>query len=564
MLVFLILSTPLAVISPRIIMRIIDAASHVGSRDRIGTWALVLILMTFLSVVFGVVVGWSSTIYRNRVGHGVRLALHRHLQTLSPAWFRIRETGQLMSRQSDDTANLGGVTADAFAEVAVSVLQAAAFLVMLFALEWRLALGGCLLVTVVLLVQLGVSRPLRERNRRAQERLADLSTATHQALAGQALIAAAAAEPQEIRRFAGALHAMIRAAVRRDLFALWSNHLMFLITGVAPTLIILGGAFLIGRDEISVGGLFAFFIYLVQMAGAVAQVARFNPAFQRSLASLERIVDILDAAPDVASPPSGGLAPAIRGDIAFEHVSFAFEAGHPVLADITFEAPAGSMVALVGPSGAGKTTLASLIPRFFDPTSGRVIVDGHDLRSLDLRAWRRQVGVVPQEIFLFDRTVRENIAFGAAGASDDDIRRAAAAANAAEFIDALPEGLDTRVGERGVRLSGGQRQRIAIAREILRNPRILVLDEATSSLDSRSERLIQEALSGLLRDRTSFVIAHRLSTVERADLILVLDRGILVGRGTHASLLAEGGLYARLHAAEFAAIPASDVSESPR
>ncbi len=228
-----------------------------------------------------------------------------------------------------------------------------------------------------------------------------------------------------------------------------------------------------------------------------------------------------------------------------------YEAGRPVLRDISLEVPARTMVALVGPSGAGKTTLAHLLPRFFDPVSGRVLIDGHDLRELDLRRYRRRIGLVPQEIFLFDRTVAENITYGTVGAGDDRIRAAAEAANALDFIEQMPDRFETQIGERGVKLSGGQRQRLAIAREILRDPAILVLDEATSSLDSGTEALIQEALGVLLAGRTSFVIAHRLSTVVRADVIVALDAGRIAELGTHDELLARGGLYARLYESQF-------------
>jgi len=248
---------------------------------------------------------------------------------------------------------------------------------------------------------------------------------------------------------------------------------------------------------------------------------------QSSLASLERIYEVLDTEPEV-SDRGGQRVDAIGGAVTFDNVGFEYEPGRPVLRGIELQVPEQTMVALVGPSGAGKTTLAHLLPRFFDPTTGRVLIDGRDLRDLDLRSYRRHIGLVPQEIFLFDRTVAENLTYGARDAAPDAMRRAAEAANALEFVEAMPDGFDTVIGERGVKLSGGQRQRLAIAREILRNPAILVLDEATSSLDSETELLIQEALDHLLADRTSFVIAHRLSTVVRADRIVCLDGGRIV------------------------------------
>jgi subfamily B ATP-binding cassette protein MsbA len=323
------------------------------------------------------------------------------------------------------------------------------------------------------------------------------------------------------------------------MFFLITRNVFRLIGGVAPTIIVLAGVYLIVTSDLTVGGLFAFFMYLMQMFSAASTVANVNPRMQSSLASLERIYEILDIEPEVVGPVDGVRLPRLRGEVRLESVSFSYDPEVPVLRDISLEVPPRTMVALVGPSGAGKTTLAHLLPRFFDPVEGRVLIDGHDLRSLDLHWYRRHIGLVPQEIFLFDRSVAENITYGTIGATEEEVRAAAAAANALEFIEQMPKGFDTLIGERGVRLSGGQRQRLAIAREILRDPAILVLDEATSSLGV------------LLSGRTSFVIAHRLSTVVRADVIVALEEGRIAELGSHDDLLARGGLYARLYQSQF-------------
>lgn len=548
----LLLSTPLSLISPLIVRKVVDDAVGRSDSQDILMWGGVLIGMTCLSVLFGLGIGYTQTIFHSKVIRDVRLRLYLALQRLSKRYYSDKETGYLMSRQVDDVNNLHGVMADAFTRAGVDAVRAVGYVVMIFYIEWRMATGGLLLATVIFGFQYAISGIHRERSRVARERWSEVSRSLHQSISGYSLVQATASERREALRFTRVLHHSVRAEVRQEMFTLLTGHVFSLIGGVAPTIIVLAGVYLIVTSDFTVGGLFAFFMYLTQMFGAVGRIAGLNPRLQGSLASLERIYEVLDTVPDVVSPRPG-LAPGrIEGEIVFDNVTFSYLPGKPVLSNIAVTIPARSMVALVGPSGAGKTTLAHLIPRFFDPDDGRILVDGNDLRELNLRWYRERIGLVPQDVFLFDRTVAENIAYGAADPSEDLIRAAAEAANAVEFIDEMPDGFDTLIGERGVKLSGGQRQRIAIAREILRNPAILILDEATSSLDSTTERLIQEAMEVLLEGRTSVVIAHRLSTVIRADMILVLDEGRVVERGRHQELLEHKGLYSRLYLSQFA------------
>jgi ABC-type multidrug transport system fused ATPase/permease subunit len=457
-----------------------------------------------------------------------------------------------MSRQVDDVDNLEGVMADAFARAGVDVVRAVGYVLMVFYIEWRMALGALVLVGLIFGFQYAISGMLRERSRVAREKWTEVSQALHQSISGYSLVQATASERQEARRFTRVLHASVRAQVRQDMFSLLTSRVFALIGGVAPTIIVLAGVYLIVTSDFTVGGLFAFFMYLAQMFGAVGRIASLNSSLQPSVASLERIYEVLDTTPEVISPRPGLRPSPLEGEVVFEGVTFAYRPDVPVLHDIALTIAPRTMVALVGPSGAGKTTLAQLILRFFDPAEGRILIDGNDLRELNLRWYRERIGLVPQDVFLFDRTVADNISYGNTSAGQEEVLAAATAANALEFIEQMPEGFETLIGERGVKLSGGQRQRIAIAREFLRNPRILILDEATSSLDSATERLIQQAMETLLAGRTSVVIAHRLSTVLRADKIVVLDEGRIVEIGRHEELLSAAGLYAALYQSQFA------------
>jgi len=411
-----------------------------------------------------------------------------------------------------------------------------------------------------------IGKRIRRISDRVQVKLADISTITEETVAGVRIIKSFATESQEIERFSQenerTFHTVIKGVKK-------SAQLRPIIEfigafGIALVLFLGGNEVALNARRISEGlrplshlrtpgDLVMFVMLLQQVARAVSDIGGLNTTRQQALAAASRIfAEVLDQKSDVAEKHDARAMPPVIGSVAFEHVSFAYGDGPLVLEDITFEARPGEVVALVGHSGAGKSTLVDLIPRFYDVQDGNVRVDGIDVRDVKLESLRRQIGIVPQETWLFAGTLRDNIAYGNRQATDEEIRNAAYAANAF-FIDGMPEGFLTVVGERGVRLSGGERQRISIARAILMNPRILILDEATSSLDASSEALVQEALDQLMRGRTTIVIAHRLSTVIGADRILVLDKGRIAESGTHTELLSAGGLYAKLYERQFRA-----------
>ena len=545
------LSKPVSLVSPLIVSRLIDDSVQSREARELMFWSSLLVGMTVLTVVFNLLLGYATTIFNNRLLRDLRLNLYVHMQKLSLRYYSEQETGTLMSRQTDDVGNLRGVMPDTLARAALDALMTLIFAGLLFYLEWRLAAVAIAVIVLIFGFQLAISGELRVRTRTERERWTDLSRALHQALSGQYLIRATAAEDREAARFSKALRKSVRAIFRKELFQLVTNHFFGFIATLAPVLIILLGVWMIRQEQMSVGELFAFFMYLGHFFGSAMAVAGVNPALQSSLASLERIYEIFDTQPEVEASATGTELARLEGEVVFEDIGFGYEPDKPVLDGISLRVPARTTVALVGPSGSGKTTLAHLVPRFFDPDSGRVKIDGHDLADLDLRWLRRKIGLVPQQVFLLDRSIAENIRYGRPEASLEQVREAARAARALKFIESLPEGFDTMVGEQGVKLSGGQRQRLAIAREILSDPAILILDEATSALDSETETLIQEALSVLLEKRTALVIAHRLSTVVEADQIVVLDKGRIVEQGPHDELADAGGLYSRLYRSQF-------------
>jgi ATP-binding cassette subfamily B multidrug efflux pump len=480
------------------------------------------------------------------VAYDLRNDLQTKLTDLSFSFHDRSEAGQLLSRAIQDVERIRFLTGRATWRVVDGLVLGVGTAAVLTWMSPRLAL--LVLLTLPLLLYRAVhyaslARPLSVL---IQDQLGVLTTRLEQSLRGMRVVKAFAQDQAEIERF---------DAVNADWFELSSlserldsvnGPLLDLIINLGTVIILLYGGWLIIGGRMTLGELVAFTTYLAQLAGPVRTMGRVIPAIAMAGAAGERIFAILDAEPEVSDAPDAVALPTLRGHVRFEDVSLADGAGRPAVHDIDFEARPGQVVALLGATGAGKSTLTHLISRFYDPTRGRVTIDGYDLRRVTRASLRRQIGVVLQETTLFAATLRENIAFGRPQASEEEIVAAAQAAQAHDFILSFPQGYDTRVGERGVTLSGGQKQRVAIARALLTDPRILILDDATASVDTRTEALIQEALDRLMQGRTTFIIAHRLSTLRRADLILVLESGRIVARGTHASLTRTSPLYAEI------------------
>ena len=519
-------------------------------------------LLTFLAwfllavLVLKAVVNYFSVILMRdvteRVMTDIRDKVYDHLHTLSLGFFMRHNTGEIVSRVTNDVDAVGGAVTDIFRNALREPFTIVGLVGLLFVLHWKLALVSLVIfpMTVIPIVKFG--KKIRRRSTRVLERRAELATLLQEGITGVRIVQAFGMEKYEQKRFQAKNLELFQAVMRIARVDSLSIPVMEILEAVGIVVAVWLGGYLVVHGDLTPGAFMGFLGALASLYVPIKRLSAVNNNIQRGMGGARRVFEILDQQPEVAERPGARVLPPVRERVRFEHVGFDYEPGRHILRDVHFEAKIGEVVAIVGASGAGKSTLVNLLPRFFDATEGRILFDGVDLREVTLHSLRAQIGMVTQETILFDDTFANNIAYGQPrGQGDAEIREAARLANADEFILALPDGYATRIGEKGVRLSGGQRQRIAIARAILKNPPILILDEATSALDAESEALVQEALERLMRNRTTFVIAHRLSTVIQADRIVVLEGGHLVEAGTHPELMAARGTYFRLYQNQF-------------
>ena len=550
-LALMLVGSAVVLVVPLGLRALVDAVFQEGNRALLDWLALALIVLFLIRAAasFGgrYLLGWAS----ERVVADLRKKVYRHLHRQSLRFFTDHRTGDLTSRLTNDVGSVRSAIKDALSKLLTQSLSLVGSVVLMVVLNWRLSLIIFLIVPAVMGFAIYFGRKIRALARRIQDRLADTTAIAEETLAAVRVVKAFGRSDYEVDRYDKAVEDLFGTARYRVLVsALFTSTVGLLFFGALVAIFWYGGVeVLAGR--LTEGDLVAFIFYTFNIARSVGGMSRLYSTLNSAAGATERLFALLDTAPALRDAPDAIDLPPVDGHVRFEDVTFAYEEGRPVLQDIDLDVTAGETVALVGPSGAGKSTLVSLLPRFYDPQEGRVTVDGHDLRTVTRQSLREQIAAVSQQVHLFNTTIRDNIRYGRLDASDEAVREAARAANAHEFITDLPDGYDAEVGERGVKLSGGQRQRVAIARALLRDARLLVLDEATSSLDSASEALVQDALERLMAGRTTFIIAHRFSTVQTADRLVVLDEGRIVQRGTHAELMQEGGLYRRLASYQF-------------
>lgn len=487
-----------------------------------------------------------------RVIIDIREAMFKHLQRLDQAYYDRRKTGVIMSNLTNDVAALQSAIVDNLVSFITEGVTLIGSLVSMLYLDWKLTLVTLVIVPVVLGIINIFGKRLRIAGHDVQGRIADITSLLQETISGARVVRSFAREGYEVQRFERENQRNFQAVMRATKLTSLLSPLVEFSAAIAVTVILWYGGYSVVTGAITAGSLIAFLIYAINLSNPVKRLSQVYGNIQKAMAAGDRVFAILDTKPEVVEKPDAIVLPEVDGRVRFDHVSFSYDGEKKALDDFSLDVPAGRVVAIVGPSGAGKTTIANLLPRFYDATEGAITVDGIDVRDVTFQSLREQIGVVPQETMLFNATIKDNILYGRLDGTDEEVYAAAKAANALEFIERLPEGMDTLVGERGSSLSGGQRQRIAIARAILKNPKILILDEATSALDTESEKLVQEALERLMQGRTAFVIAHRLSTIKNADQIVVLREGKLVESGTHDELLAAGGLYQHLYSVQFA------------
>ncbi|MGR0481862.1 MAG: lipid A export permease/ATP-binding protein MsbA [Candidatus Electronema sp. V4] len=483
----------------------------------------------------------------------LRNSLYGHLHELSMGFFYKNSTGELISRIMNDVAMLQGTVSHALIYVLRDFFSVAGLLAVIFYMDWRLALVSLIFIPMAAVPIVVFGKKFRRISTRYQQGMGEASNFLNETIRGIRIVKAFCAEEQEKRRFAAKMQQLFDTLMSETRYRSLAHPLIEFLGGIGMALIIWFGGSEVLKGNATPGTFMSFLTALVMLYEPIKGVSKINSTVQSGMAGAARIFALLDTEPEIREKENAVELPPFSRQIEFRNVSFAYQPGEPVLREVSLTIARGEVVALVGPSGGGKSSLASLLPRFHEVTDGAVLLDGHDLRDLSLRSLRSQIAIVTQQTILFNDTVRSNIAYGSHDCSEEEIRRAAAAAFALDFIEAFPQGFDTVIGESGVRLSGGQQQRLSIARAILKNAPILILDEATSALDTESERKVQQALDNLMKNRTTLVIAHRLSTIKNADRIVVMQDGRIAEEGDHDSLLRRGGIYEGLHSLQHTA-----------
>jgi subfamily B ATP-binding cassette protein MsbA len=535
------------------------ATNWMPNRNRFVVTFVVLAMAFLFFYLLESTISVSNSFIMTKLGNtltfDMRNHVYDHLQRLSLRFFEDRRTGDLMSRTVNDIDSLQDVMVGPIIWFITDMLRLFWILYLCIKWDWQLTVMSLLVTPILVLATVSFGIFMRKRYKLLREKIGDLNAVAQDNISGIRVIKGFAREDYELEKFRKVNDENRKLQIKVGYINTAFHPLIGILMQAGSLIVLLFGGIKVLKQEMAPGMFIVFFPYVNMLYGPIMGVSRFFNYIIRALASVDRVFEILDTKPEVADKEDAVDLKSIRGEMEFKNVSFSYVEGTEVLKDVSFKAFPGQMIAFVGPSGAGKTTLINMVSRFYDPISGDIFVDGYNLKDVKQRSLRSQMGIVLQDPFLFNDTVKSNIAYGKIGATDEEIISAAKAANAHDFILQLPKGYDSVVGERGVKLSGGQKQRVSIARAILANPRILILDEATSSVDTETEMLIQTAIQRLVKDRTTFVIAHRLSTVHSADMIVVLEDGKVVETGTHNELINKDGLYNRLYKIQFKSMP---------
>ena len=550
-LICMIIAAAAYLVVPWLIKNVVDEVLQAKDLGMLNL-VVVAILMVFLIRGFAT---YGQTYTMSYIGQRViidiRQALFKHLQRLDQAYFDRRKTGQIMSNLTNDVGALQTAIVDNLISLITEAVTLIGSLVSMILIDWKLTLVTLIIVPVVLGLVNVFGKKLRLAGHEVQGRIADITSLLQEVISSIRIVRSFARESHEIEQFEHENQRNFRAAMKATKLSSLLSPLVEFSAAIAVTVILWYGGYNVVTGVISAGSLIAFLIYAINLSNPVKRLSQVYSNIQKSMAAGDRVFEILDTEPEVKEKPNAKDLPELKGDVEFDNVSFSYDGEKNALDSLNLHVPAGRIIAVVGPSGAGKTTIANLLPRFYDVTDGALRIDGVDVRDVTFKSLREQIGLVPQETMLFNASIKDNILYGRLDGTDEEVYAAAKAANALEFIEKMPEGMDTIVGERGSSLSGGQRQRIAIARVFLKDPKILILDEAASALDTESEKLVQEALERLMKNRTAFVIAHRLSTIKNADQIIVMKQGRVVESGTHEELLEQDGLYMSLYSIQF-------------
>ena len=561
-LVCILVASALGLAPPLLTRHLIDVS--LAQHDVRALWLDVggMILAAAIASLIGVVQGYFNSLVGESIMRDIRTKLVSHLHSMPISFFTNTKTGEIMNRVSSDVDNVDNVVTGTLVQIVTNIATILTTIVTMFVLDWKLSLLALAVVPLMIVPLSPVGRRMYVVRKQTREKRDEIESLTQEtlSLSGITLIKSFVRERFESKRFFDVSTGLMGLEIKLAMVGRWFIASIAAMVIVGPAIVWLGGGYLAIFYGLTIGTIVAFVALLGRLYGPASTLAGIQVQIVSALAVFERIFEYLDMAPE----PSGAIdLPNVAGGIAFEDVHFAYTADRSALNGVDFTIEPGQVAAFVGPSGAGKTTITQLVPRFYDPQSGRVLVDGIDVREAKLDSLRSHIGIVTQETYLFHDTIGNNLRYGREDATQAEMHEAARAANIAGFIESLPEGYDTVVGERGHKLSGGERQRLAIARVLLKDPRILILDEATSALDSENEALIQAAFDKAMRGRTSLVIAHRLSTILAADVIFVVDRGRIVERGTHAELLAASGTYARLYRTQFERASNPELTPAP-